>query len=105
MGISNLERRIARAAAIDAAEVFEVDVENRKLERKPCFKDAVVEGDNGLNTECIIKNTSENGALLSLPMGIILPTEIRICFPEIELELGAAVRWQDGNRAGIELLG
>jgi hypothetical protein len=67
---------------------------------------ATIVYNNGQSTlNCVIRNFSETGAMLSVPAGIALPDRFDLIVPQKNQTYRAIMEWQRGDEVGVSLDG
>jgi hypothetical protein len=59
--------------------------------------------DHQSTADCLIRNTSEQGALLRVERGQFFPDEFELIIPQRDTVFRARARWRGGEQVGVEL--
>jgi hypothetical protein len=78
--------------------------EKRKEQRWPAFLGGRASSlDHQSTADCLIRNTSERGALLRVGRGQFFPDEFELIIPQRDAVFRARARWRGGEQVGVEL--
>lgn len=89
--------------AADAIDLIQLE-ERRQAVRQPTFKAGVVIGENGGETDCVVRNVSDSGCLIKIENANALPPEVLI-----RIDLGKPARraeivWRSTSLAGARFI-
>jgi hypothetical protein len=76
--------------------------DNRRAPRRRVFKDGVVQA-KGLGTACIVRNLSDDGALLNAEIAEI-PEHLTLVIVSEKLVRKCRVIWRDGKKMGVAFI-
>lgn len=75
--------------------------EHRKLSRQRTYKSALLlRNDENISLRCILKNSSDYGALIVLQSAVPVPREFEILIESDQLIASCKVAWRDGKYIG-----
>jgi hypothetical protein len=81
-----------------------VFLERRAVLRRRSLKPAILSFNRGFSTfECIVRNVSENGAMLSFGETFALPDTVTLWLDGMAHQI-AQVRWRGSSAVGVEFV-
>ena len=78
--------------------------DNRRSERIPGFKNGKILTRRGAGYDCVVRNTSQHGCLVTLIEAEALPETVKVRLDMFSPERPARVVWRDQGVAGLEFL-
>jgi len=97
-------KRVTKSAKIAPRETIPDPNDKRELGRAAAFKNAKLILRNNSVIECITRNVSDKGCLISAVGAENLPDEVCIRLSPLSEPLNAKVVWRDKGEAGLEFL-
>lgn len=94
-------RKRARERAVADESAF---LERRFNERRPVFKEAILELEDYWKVRAVIKDLSPRGAFVAFSARVDLPFRLVLVEPTLNLRYWARVVWQNDGAAGLEFL-
>ncbi|HLH12746.1 MAG TPA: PilZ domain-containing protein [Methylovirgula sp.] len=80
-------------------------IDRRQHQRRKTYLGGRIEFKGGLShLECVIRNTSGNGARLALPQTIVFPQEFVLEVFSRRVKLPVRVKWIDDGACGVEFV-
>lgn len=93
-------------ARVKFGPIFPIEKQARKEPRRKVFKDGkIVSHQSHGALDVRIRNLSETGALIELPMGTLIPDSFELLIVWTGMLHPASTRWRKGDRMGVEFTG
>jgi hypothetical protein len=81
-------------------------MKDRSTRRKRVLKGAtIIQGITTSEIECVMRNQTEHGAELEVPLGAIVPDSFQLYVAVEGIAYDCVVRWRRSDQVGVEFVG